>query len=217
MSSVNLDEFLALPRVEQERLWEAIKASRAAGGAVLRNGAPILEDPDDPTLVLRPPRQSDKHDRLAVGRQPEFVRMVGGNAQDVRPLAAEQVERWYSRLLAEPFEWVIDVGGCCVGTARLHHMDLDNHRARYAIGIFDPGYWGKGIGTRATRLVLKHAFLSLRLHRVDLRVLDFNHRAIHCYQKCGFTTEGVERESAYIGGQWCSDVFMSILESEYAR
>jgi site-specific DNA recombinase len=51
--------------------------------------------------------------------------------------------------------------------------------------------------------------------RVDLRVLAFNKRAIACYEKCGFVREGVVRESVVIGGEWQSDVLMSILEHEY--
>lgn len=40
----------------------------------------------------------------------------------------------------------------------------------------------------------------LRLHRVDLKVLEYNKRAIACYQKCGFTQEGVKREGTLIEG-----------------
>lgn len=53
------------------------------------------------------------------------------------------------------------------------------------------------------------------LHRVDLRVLAYNERAIAAYRKCGFSQEGVERESAWIDGKWFDDVMMSILEDEY--
>lgn len=168
-------------------------------------------------LVLRAPQDRDKQDRLAYGRNAEFLRMVGGDARNLKPLTSEQVGRWYERLVAEPFEWVIEVEGRCIGTARLHHVDEQNRRARYAIGIFDPSAWGKGLGTEATRLVLRYAFENLGLHRVDLRVLAYTHRAIACYEKCGFVQEGVEREGALIAGEWQSDVIMSILEHEFRQ
>lgn len=94
-------------------------------------------------------------------------------------------------------------------------VDPENRRARYAIGIFGPTFWGRGLGTEASRLVLAYAFEVLLLHRVELRVLAFNERAIACYERCGFRREGVEREGAWIGGEWQSDVIMSILEQEY--
>lgn len=152
-------------------------------------------------LVLRPPREQDKLDRLSYGRNAEYVRMAGGDHRHLPPLTAEQVERWYQRLLAEPIEWVIDLDGRCIGTARLHSLNERDRRARYAIGIFDPSAWGKGYGTEATNLVLEYAFETLHLHRVDLRVLAYNHRAIACYAKCGFVKEGVEREGALIAGR----------------
>jgi RimJ/RimL family protein N-acetyltransferase len=60
-----------------------------------------------------------------------------------------------------------------------------------------------------------YGFEELRLHRIDLRVLDYNARALRAYEKCGFVREGLERESALVDGTWHSDVIMSILEQEY--
>jgi|SRR5579862_5030800 len=168
-------------------------------------------------LLLRPAKESDKADRLACGRNLEFRRLVGGDPRTCPPLTAEEVEQWYARLCSEPLQWVIEAEGRCIGTACLHQLDLESRRARYAIGIFDASKWDRGLGTEATLLVLGYAFEVLRLHRVDLRVLAFNHRAIACYKRCGFVNEGVEREGARIGGEWHSDVMMSILEHEWMQ
>ena len=176
--------------------------------------SPILKGP---RIRLRPVQESDKQDRLACGRDPEFRRMVGGDPNVCPPLTLDEVEQWAARMRSEALHWIIEREQHAIGTARLHQLDPDNRRARYAIGIFDPALWGQGLGTEATRLVLAHAFDVLGLHRVDLRVLAFNTRAIACYEKCGFVQEGIEREGALIGDEWQSDVFMSILEQEYRR
>lgn len=63
--------------------------------------------------------------------------------------------------------------------------------------------------------MLRYAFAELDLHRVDLRVLDFNVRAIAAYEKCGLQREGIERESASVGDEWHDDVRMSVLEQDY--
>jgi RimJ/RimL family protein N-acetyltransferase len=166
-------------------------------------------------ILLRAPQVTDKQDRLRYGRNPEFRRMVGGDSRTLPPLTLDEVDRWYLETLETPFAWILEYQGRCIGGARLHSLDETNRRARYAIGICDPGAWGLGLGTEATRLVLGFAFDMVHLHRVDLRVLEFNHRAIACYLKCGFVQEGVEREGAWIAGEWQSDVMMSILEQEY--
>jgi len=62
---------------------------------------------------------------------------------------------------------------------------------------------------------LKHAFEDLKLHRIDLKVLEYNKRGIRCYEKCGFKIDGILRESAYIEGKYHSDIIMSILENEF--
>jgi ribosomal-protein-alanine N-acetyltransferase len=66
-------------------------------------------------------------------------------------------------------------------------------------------------------LVLDHAFSTLDVHRIELRVLAYNQRAMRCYEKCGFKREGVLRDSVLIAEQWEDDVMMSILKDDYAE
>jgi [ribosomal protein S5]-alanine N-acetyltransferase len=129
----------------------------------------------------------------------------------------EEVERWYERLASEPYGWIIDVDGAAIGDARLHWLEPANRRARFAIGIFSPSDWGRGIRTETTRLVLRYAFKDLGLHRVDLRVLADNVRVIALYERCGFVRGGIERETVADGDGWRSDLIMSILEEEYRQ
>ncbi|MBV8716748.1 MAG: GNAT family N-acetyltransferase [Chloroflexi bacterium] len=100
--------------------------------------------------------------------------------------------------------WIIETDAHCVGVVRLHSLVEQDRRARLAIGLFHPALLGHGTGTLAIRLVLQHAFDGLHLHRVDLRVLAFNVRAIRCYEKCGFVREGLERAKrrAHQGVHW---------------
>src|SRR5437667_957189 len=137
-------------------------------------------------VVLRPPESEDVEARVSYGRHPEIVRMYGGALLEPVPLSHEAAQRWYAEVCADPLAWVIDVDGRCVGVVRLHSLIDQDRRARLAIGLFHPDLLGHGIGTLATRLLLRHAFETMQLHRVDLRVLTFNRRAIRCYEKCGF-------------------------------
>jgi len=168
-------------------------------------------------VVLRGPRPSDRLDRAHWGTHPDIVRMYGGQPADLSStsVSAEAVQHWYAELSSDALRWVIEAGSRCIGQVRLHSLDLKDRRARLAIGLLEPELLGQGYGTEATRLVLGHAFDELRLHRVDLRVLGFNTRAIRAYEKCGFIREGLERESTFVAGQWASDTMMSILEAEY--
>ena len=166
-------------------------------------------------VILRPPRNGDAEDRFRIGLVPEFILMCGGDPKPAATYTEADARTWYEHRMADSCGWCIEVSGRCIGHARLHSLDTENRRARYAIGIFDPSAWGLGYGTLATRLVIGYAFEVLHLHRVDLRVLAYNARAIACYRRCGFIQEGIERDAALIGGHWYDDVIMSMLEAEY--
>ena len=44
-------------------------------------------------------------------------------------------------------------------------------------------WWGKGIGTEITRWLINHAFGKLAVHRVTLKVLSNNDRALALYKR----------------------------------
>jgi len=167
-------------------------------------------------VVLRAPCETDIEERLKIGRSTEYIRMCGGDTRNLPLFTRDDALRWYEFITSNRFEWVIETEGRCIGTARLTVLDKD-YRARYAIGIHDTSKYNKGFGTEVTELILDFAFNNLHLHRVDLKVLEYNKRAISCYEKCGFTKEGVEREGALIEDEWENDVMMSILEQEYRK
>lgn len=176
-------------------------------------GIPELTDYN---VLLRGSKPSDIDDRFQCGRHHEFVHMCGGASLKVPEYPPRSVwERWYENQKNTPFSWVIDLGGRCIGTAGFHQLNEADKSARYRIGIFDPAYHGMGIGTAATKLLLKYGFETMHLHRIDLKVLEYNRRAIRCYEKCGFQQEGVLRESAYIDGKFYADILMGILDREF--
>ena len=159
------------------------------------NQAPFIQGPN---VILRKPNESDIQDRFDSGSSYEWVRMLGGDTRNMQPYTREKAQKWFDDINSKPLEWAIEYKGKCIGQARLT-VNTDDQRARYAVGIFNDQILGQGIGTEVTKLVLSYAFEILKLHRVDLKVLSYNTRAIACYEKCGFIKEGIEREGA---GAW---------------
>ncbi|WP_348628998.1 GNAT family protein [Mesorhizobium sp. YM1C-6-2] len=64
------------------------------------------------------------------------------------------------------------------------------------------------MGSEAIQRLLQHALEGMKLHRVGIRVISYNDRAIRSYEKCGFSIEGRERETAFVNGAWHDDVMM---------
>jgi [ribosomal protein S5]-alanine N-acetyltransferase len=170
-------------------------------------------------VLLRPFRTSDIEQRQRLGRDPEIQRAFGADPRydERQPMDNAAARAWYERQLASegPFVWAVETGGRLIGDCRLHTVVRADERARYAIAILDRDQLGQGLGTEITKGILQYAFNTVGFHRIDLRVLASNLRAIACYEKCGFVTEGRERESAKIGDRREDDLIMGVLRSEF--
>jgi RimJ/RimL family protein N-acetyltransferase len=152
--------------------------------------------------------------RLRLGTDAEIFRMYGGSRGDLHPMTEETAKLWVRRLFDQEYAWIIEAGSL-IGQIRLDPIDLRERRASLRVGIDDKNLLGVGLGTEAIGLVLDYAFNVLKLHRISVRVIAYNLRAIRAYQKCGFLVEGKEREAAFVDGMWYDDVMMAILDREY--
>jgi len=81
--------------------------------------------------------------------------------------------------------------------------------------IGEPQFWNKGYGTEITYLMLRHAFGTLNLNRVSLRVFAENKPAIHVYEKIGFQREGCMREAEFRTNKYTDVLLYSILRREW--
>jgi RimJ/RimL family protein N-acetyltransferase len=164
---------------------------------------------------LRSPRPADVDARLALGISAEINRMYGFVPKTMAAMTKDHAAGWLRALRRHPNAWMIEADGAMVGEVRLDGLNATDRRVRLAVGLYSDRHLGRGIGRRAVGLVLQQAFGPLGLHRVDLRVLSYNLRAIRCYEACGFVHEGIERHSALVGGEWHDDKIMSILEQDF--
>lgn len=171
-------------------------------------------------VLLRSFCDADVEGRRQLGRDPEIQRGFGANPSydEWQPMDHAAAQAWHERQLGYegPFVWAVGLDGRLIGTCRLRSsgLDLADERARYSIGILDRDLLSRGLGAEVTYGVLDYAFKTVGFHRIDLRVLASNKRAIACYRKCGFVIEGRERESAKIGDHREDDLLMGVLASE---
>ena len=102
-----------------------------------------------------------------------------------------------------------------IGVIGLVDMDERNASAEMRLVIGEVKEWGKGLGEEAVRLILDFAFNSRNMHRIWLRVAEYNRRAIRLYKRSGFVEEGRSRHDHYHKGKWQDALRMSILSSEW--
>lgn len=64
------------------------------------------------------------------------------------------------------------------------------------------GHARKGLMTQGMRLVLRHAFKGLKLHRVEANIQPDNLASIALVRRCGFHREGFSPRYLKIAGRW---------------
>jgi RimJ/RimL family protein N-acetyltransferase len=101
-----------------------------------------------------------------------------------------------------------------VGMVSLTRIDYVHRNAEYNAVVGERGEQNRGIGTAATRAMVKHGFFDLNLHRIYVSIVRENVGSIRMCQKAGFREEGTIREGAYKNGQYHDLVLMGVLKSE---
>ena len=120
-----------------------------------------------------------------------------------------------NRHQAHVFSIVAHDGDTLIGRCMLFSVNHVDRTAMLGICIGEKGYWNKGFGEEAIRLLLDYGFNLLNLNSIMLGTFAFNERAIRCYKKVGFREMGRRRQARIIAGQAYDAVLMDILAAEF--
>jgi RimJ/RimL family protein N-acetyltransferase len=153
---------------------------------------------------------------------PAFVRWfndpeVTKNLVLYLPMSQAQEERWFEEYLRDEQRHIFGIetlDGRLIGNIGLENINWKDSNAALGIVIGEKEYWDEGYGTEAIISLLDFVFREMNIHRVYLRVFEDNHRAIRCYEKCGFKLEGRLREAHFSDGEYCDELVMGILRGE---
>ena len=166
-------------------------------------------------VYLRPLEREDAPTIQPWVNDPELTR----NLLLFRPMSRQAEEDYVARVNADEHSVATLIatrdGDRPVGLCSLKGIDLRNRNAELGILVAPKDEWGKGYGTEATRLIVGYGFDTLNLHRVYLKVVEENERALRSYLRVGFRKEGVLRDEMYKGGRYLSTVVMSILRPDW--
>lgn len=107
--------------------------------------------------------------------------------------------------------------GRLIGSCGLYEIFWPGRRAEFRIMLGEPEIFGKGHGSRATRMLVEYAFMRANMEVVHLGVNADNVAAVRAYEKAGFVHEGVRRHFVYAAGEYHDAIVMSILRDEYLQ
>jgi len=172
-------------------------------------------------LVLREVEPRDKPIRKVAGLDPDYTHMTSREPDKVTEIWDDaSVDQWYDDILADPTRWVIEYEGEAIGVVGYRRANIEDTwhgfgtTATCAVGIWPKRYRRLGLGAEALELMFDYAFEDEKIHRLQMKVLETNTAARAAYQSLGFVEEGVERESAMIGGKWVNYVRGGLLEQD---
>ena len=102
--------------------------------------------------------------------------------------------------------------GTHIGGCGLQHLDAPNH-------CIELGYWigsaytGSGYATRASRLVIAHAFEALDVHRVTILVSVHNERSQRVAGRLAGPPEATLRQRLHVGDEWHDAYVYGVISS----
>ena len=119
------------------------------------------------------------------------------------PLIYDKTLEWFRNKNNDArLDLVIVIDGIPVGLLGLLHIDVNNRKAEFYISMGVSKYKNRGIATRATLLLIKYSFTTLKLHKIYLTTDGANILAQKLFERVGFKKEGIFEDDLYHRGQY---------------
>lgn len=133
------------------------------------------------------------------------------------PLSIEKTEIWFdnNKNREDRYDAVIEADGVAVGIIGLLSIDKKNNNAEYYVTIGDRNFLGKGIAKKASILLLKYAFETLKLESVYLYVETENISAIKLYERIGFKKQILIKQDIFCKDRYVDRYKFSISKNEF--
>lgn len=149
-------------------------------------------------IIIRPLKISDAAISWKWRNDPDIWKLTGRKWNNIVTLEME--EQWLEKVIINAnekrFAICVNEDEKYVGNVQL--TDIRDNKAQFHIFIGEKSYWGKGIATEATKLVLDYGFGVLKLEEIYLHVKEGNPAAIKAYRKCGFVVEETKSDGIYM-------------------
>lgn len=175
---------------------------------------PVLESP---RVRLRPLRDEDVPALFEIFGDADAMKYWShpplADLDAVRTLLSEIRAYFDAKTL---FQWGIALAESdrLIGTTTLFEID-DEHR-RCGVGLaLARSAWGKGYASEAFTRIIRFAFETLDLHRIEADPDPDNIASIKLCERQGFKREGLLRERYWLNGQAMDAAFYGLLRSEW--
>lgn len=168
-------------------------------------------------VLLRPFNKDDISDKyISWFNDPEVTRFNShGEVEYTRERALEYLAKTVSQKENLVLAIIAKESGEHMGNISLQHAHLVNRNAEFAILIGDKSYWGKGLAKEASRLIIRHGFEALNLHRIYCGTSVENLPMQRLAASLGFIEEGRRREAMFKRGKFLDVIEYGLLRKDF--
>lgn len=115
------------------------------------------------------------------------------------------------------FQWgLVEDGGddALVGTCTIAWLSAEHRNASVGFAL-RRDRWGRGYIAEALPAMVRFAFETLELHRLEADADPRNAASIRALERVGFVREGYQRERYWMSGEWQDAVLFGLLRREW--
>src|SRR5437762_6214618 len=178
-----------------------------------RSGLPALAGQ---MVTLRELRASDAASLFAMLTTEEVSRFISPP-----PTTVEGFERFIAWTLRQRsagtyacFAVTLAGSDVAIGIFQLRELEPGFATAEWGFAIGSP-FWGTGVFAESAELVVRFAFETVGVHRLEARAAVRNGRGNGALRKVGAVQEGVLRRSFLRNGEYHDQVLWSILDEDW--
>src|SRR3954452_11196976 len=178
-----------------------------------RDSLPVLSGA---TVTLREMRASDAASLFALLTTEEVSRFISPP-----PSTVDGFEKFIAWTLRQRsvgsyacFAVTLDATDTAIGIFQLRQLEPGFGTAEWGFAI-GSSYWGTGIFLEGAELLVKFAFDTVGVHRLEARAAVQNGRGNSALRKIGAVQEGLLRKSFLKNGEYLDQALWTILEEEW--
>lgn len=98
-----------------------------------------------------------------------------------------------------------------IGNIKVFNIDKIHKHATLSLIIGEKSYWGRGIATKAIKLMTLYAFNALNLHKLYAGAYVDNIGSIKAFKKSGYQEEGILKKHCFFEGKYTDVVSLGII------
>lgn len=134
-----------------------------------------------------------------------------------RDITKKEHSEWYDKLKNDKSQIVFAIisENTHIGNCGFKNINMVDRKAELWIYLGNDNFKGKGLGRKATNLLLSYGFNNFHFNKIYLHVAEFNKNAINLYKQLGFKEEGYFEKELIIGSVYVNLLRMRLFKDEY--